>query len=670
MLVIKRYSTTFSNDLSILLIYFSNFYVNCPPKIKAMRKFITTFLSAGLIVSAGAQGIMTPEMLLNLSRLRTPGMSEDGKSIVYGVQKFDVNENAGKMKYYTLPINGTVPTEIKNTNDYLPNTSLSADGKFILKVKEVKIKNVFGKDLYPDLSKSEVMVYDDLNYRHWDTWEDGLYSHLFIENTTGKADTTLDIMANEPFDCPQKPFGDEADYRWSPDSKHIIYVTKKKYGKDYATSTNTDIYSYDIESKKTINLTEGMKGYDMSPAYSSQGILAWLSMKTDGCESDKNDIVVDNGASKINLTKDWDGTVEGFKWSNDGKKLFFTAAMDGTMNLYEVTYPGQSKTLPSVRQITNGDFDVKDIAGESANTLFVSRSDMNHALELYSVEVGTGKMKQLTHLNDSIYKSIKLSKVEKRYVTTTDNKKMLEWIIYPPDFGSNKKYPTLLYCQGGPQSALTQSYSYRWNFQLMAANGYIVVAPNRRGMPGYGVKWNDDISKDYGGQVMQDYLSSIDNFSKEAFVDKSRLGCVGASFGGYSVFYLAGIHQKRFKTFISHDGIFDWKSMYGTTEELWFVNWDIGGAYWEKDNAAAQKSYTQFNPINLVDKWDTPMLIIQGGKDYRVPPEQGLSAFQATQLKGIKSRMLYFPNENHWVLQAQNGLVWHHEFFRWLKETL
>jgi dipeptidyl aminopeptidase/acylaminoacyl peptidase len=295
---------------------------------------------------------------------------------------------------------------------------------------------------------------------------------------------------------------------------------------------------------------------------------------------------------------------------------------------------------------------------------------MNHATELYTVNLPDGKMTPLTNVNDGTYSKLTLSKIEKRWVKTTDNLNMLVWIIFPPDFDPNKKYPTLLYCQGGPQSALSQFYSFRWNFQLMAANGYIIIAPNRRGMPGHGVKWNEQISKDHGGQVMQDYLSAIDNVAKEKYVDTDRLGCVGASYGGYSVFYLAGIHEKRFKTFISHDGIFNLKSMYGTTEELFFVNWDLGGPYWNKSNAAAQKSYNQFDPSNLVDKWDTPIMIVQGGKDYRVPIGQGLEAFQAAQLKGLKSKLLFLPEENHWVLHAQNAIVWQREFFKWLRETL
>ncbi len=302
--------------------------------------------------------------------------------------------------------------------------------------------------------------------------------------------------------------------------------------------------------------------------------------------------------------------------------------------------------------------------------MIVTRTDMNHASEIFSFDLKNKTFKQLTQVNNDFYGKLDLPTVEKRMVTTKDNKQMLVWVILPPNFDKNKKYPTLLYAQGEPQSALSQFYSTRWNFQLMASQGYIIVAPNRRGMPGHGVEWNADISGDWGGNAMQDYLDAIDAISKETYVDKNRLGAIGASFGGYSVFWLAGNHDGRFKTFISHDGVFDTRAMYGTTEELFFVNHDFGGAYWEKDNAKAQKAFNEFNPITYVDKWDTPIMIVQGGKDYRVPIEQGLGAFQAAQLRGIKSKLLYLPEENHWVLQPQNALVWQREFFSWLKETL
>jgi len=615
-----------------------------------------------------AQGAMTPELLWKLGRVGAIGITKDGKSVVYSVTTFNAEKNDASSKQFMMPIEGGEATQIVDGSSLVSNRHISPTGTHRINVKDVKLQKVFGADHYPHLSKSEVMVYDDLMYRHWDTWVDGEFNHIFLHK--GNEASGIDIMKGEPYHCPTNPWGGEEDYTWSPDGEQIIYVTKRKSGKEYALSTNTDLYAYDIETGKTTNLTEGMMGYDTHPLFSSTGALAWLSMKRDGYEADKNDIIVKEGDVQQNLTQHWDGTVNSFLWKEDGSGLYFNAPIDGTVQLFEVDYPGKTKKKPVVKQITKGQFDVRGLVGIAGNKMVVSRTDMNHASELYTVALSDGSMKQLTHVNDDHYNSIKLSKVEKRYVKTTDKKDMLVWVIYPPDFDPNKKYPALLYCQGGPQSALSQFYSFRWNLQIMAAHGYIVVAPNRRGMPGHGVEWNEAISKDYGGQPMRDYLSAIDALAKESYVDKDRLGAVGASFGGYSVFYLAGIHEHRFKSFIAHDGIFNMKSMYGTTEEMFFVNWDNGGAYWEKDNKVAMKTYSDFDPSNLVNNWNTPMMIVQGGKDYRVPDGQAFEAFQAAQLKGLKSRLLYFPNENHWVLKAQNGLVWQKEFFRWLKETL
>jgi dipeptidyl aminopeptidase/acylaminoacyl peptidase len=650
---------------------FANFSIFNPDSLSRMIR--TTLLLVGALCfrSIFAQNSMTPELLWQLGRVSGLGISKDGKSAIYRVSVPDITEDKSSSKLYSIPIAGGTPVEVSISEEQIADHNLSPDGKYTITVKDVKIKKVFGKDYYSDLGKSKVQIYENLNYRHWDEWEDGSFSHLFVHQVVnGKAGDGTDIMAGEPNDSPQKPFGGDEDYTWSADSKQIVYVDKKKFGTAYAVSTNTDLYSYTIASGITTNLTQGMMGYDTHPTYSSQGVLAWLSMKRDGYEADKNDIIVRSGSATINLTEKWDGTVANFTWSSKGDKIYFIAAVEGTEQLFEVDFAGLDKKTSVIKQITNGEFDINGLVGQSGNTMIVSRTDMNHAAELYAVDLSNGTLRQLTHVNDQIYQRLNLSKIEKRMVPTTDGKKMLVWVIYPPGFDPSKKYPTLLYCQGGPQSALTQFYSFRWNFQLMAANGYIIVAPNRRGMPGYGVAWNEQISKDHGGQVMQDYLSAIDNVKQENFVDKDRLGCVGASYGGYSVYYLAGIHNHRFKTFVAHDGIFDFKSMYGTTEELWFVNWDLGGPYWDKNNAAAQKSYAQFDPINLVDKWDTPILIYHGGRDYRVPLDQGLEAFQAAQLKGIKSRLIVFPEENHWVLHVQNALVWQREFYRWLKETL
>lgn len=631
-----------------------------------MKKIILFTL---ISLHAMAQNTMTPELLWKLGRISPLGISKDGKNIVYKVSTPSVAENKSSSKTYILPISGGVPTEVKDITTVFADKNISPDGKYIVYNEEVKIDKVHGKDFYPELQKSDAQIYNGLDYRHWDTWNEGKFNHVFYkENKEGAVG--IDILKGENFDSPQKPFGGDEDYIWSPDSKSILYVCKKKAGTQYAISTNTNIYQYELATGKTINLTEDNQGYDMAPQFSSTGNLAWLQMKRDGYEADKNDIIVAFKGIKMNLTANWDGSVDHFLWSKDGKSIYFIAAVDGTKQLFEVNFPGVTKIAIQVHQITNGDFDVNDIIGFSGDTVFLTRADMNHATEIYSYHLKKKTWIQLSHVNSAVYDTLALSKTERRYVTTTDGKKMLVWVILPPNFDATKKYPTLLYCQGGPQSPLTQFYSYRWNFQLMAANGYIVVAPNRRGMQGHGVEWNEQISKDWGGQVMDDYLSAIDNVAKESYVDKTRLGCVGASYGGYSVFYLAGIHNNRFKTFIAHDGVYNTQSMFGTTEEVFFNNWDFGGAYWEKDNAAAQKSYTQFNPMNLVDKWNKPILIIQGGKDFRVPIGQGQEAFQAAQLRGIKSRFLYFPEENHWVLKPQNAQIWQKEFFKWLKETL
>ena len=616
---------------------------------------------------------LTPELLWKIGRVSAKGITKDKKFVIYTVSNPQVAENKFQKTTYKVAVNGGEVSEAKNADELLLNTSVSPDGKYKLSDKEILINHVKGSDKYKDLPQSNAYVFTSLNYRHWDTWAEGKFNHVFLAtNDTEGAKNAKDIMPGKPFDCPTKPFGGDEDYIWSPDSKHIVYVTKTKEGTAYTISTNTDLFEYDIATGTTNNLTEYNNGYDLNPAYSVDGKLAWLQMKRDGYEADKQDIAIMYNGAYYNLTDKRDDIhVESFKWSDDGKAIYFNAPINGTLQLFRIDQFIATKTSFSgtITQLTTGDFDIAAIVGEIEGKLVVSRDDMNHAPELYTVELSSGKMAQLTHVNDAFYGRLNLCKTERKFIETTDKKQMLEWIIYPPDFDPAKKYPTLLYCQGGPQSALTQFYSFRWNFQLMASQGYIILAPNRRGMPGYGTKWNEEISKDWGGQVMNDYLSAIDDASNLPYVNKSRLGCIGASFGGFSVFALEGLHNGRFKTFIAHDGVFDFRSMFGTTDEMWFEYWEKGGAYWEKDNSVAQRSFAQ-SPSNFVDKWNTPIMIVQGGKDYRVPIEQGQQAFQAAQLKGIKSKFLYLPNENHWVMSPQNALVWQREFYEWLKETL
>jgi dipeptidyl aminopeptidase/acylaminoacyl peptidase len=635
-----------------------------------MKKTSSLVFLSALWISLHAQQNLSPIQLLELNRVSAIGLSNDQQSVVYQSSQYNVKANSRQKKYYLLPISGADKKEIKDYSSYLSDPHVSPDGQYRLFTKEVKINAVSGQDFYPELKHSKVQIYEGLQYRHWDNWEDGAFSHLFVE-LIDQGVEPIDLLQDQPFDCPQMPFGGAEDYVWHPNSKEVLYVSKKLTGTSYTQSTNTDIYAYNIETKQTKNLSAENKGYDTAPAFSSKNQLAWLQMKRDGYESDKNDLVLRFEAGTVNLTKDWDGTVNSFQFSNQGDRIFFVAPVDGTVQLFEIPLPtSYSAAISTPKQITDGAFDVHGIVGQRGSTLVVSRRDMNRASELYTVDLSSGNMTQISHENDALYATINSSKVIKRLVKTTDNKLMLTWVIYPPNFDKSKKYPTLLYCQGGPQGALSQFYSFRWNFQLMAAQGYIVVAPNRRGMPGHGVEWNEQISGNYGGQNMQDYLAAIDDLAKEPYVDKERIGCVGASYGGYSCFYLAGIHEGRFKTFIAHDGIFNWKSMYGTTEEMFFVNWDMGGNYWDKSNKVAQRSFNEYSPIEKVANWDTPMLIIQGGKDFRVPIGQGLEAFNAAQLKGIKSKLLFFPEENHWVLSIQNALIWQKEFFKWLKETL
>ncbi|MEC4112639.1 S9 family peptidase [Myroides pelagicus] len=633
-----------------------------------MKKIFLFALSLASF-SAMAQEVMTKELLWKLGRVTPLGISKDGKNLIYKVGYANMEENNFDSKTYQVPLAGGEAIEVADYKDLLQDKNVSPDGEFILMDKAVKMNSVLGRDLYPEMTKSDAYVYDGLDYRHWDTYNDGKHNHVLYA-PMGKDDQAIDIMPNEPFDSPQKPFGGDEDYIWTPDGTGIVYVSKKKFGTEYALSTNTDLYEYNLETKVTKNLTEENLGYDTNPTYSPQGHLTWLQMKRDGYEADKNDLIVRFMGVDQNLTANWDGTVASYKWSKDGESIYFTAAVSGTVQLFEVNFPGRKRIAPVVRQLTDGMFDVTGIVGIEDDKAIVTRTDFNHATEVFSYDFKKKKWNQITKVNDEIYSKIALSKSEKRIVKTVDGKDMVTWVIYPPNFDPNKKYPTLLYAQGGPQSALSQFYSFRWNFQLMAAEGYIIVAPNRRGMPGHGVEWNEAISKDWAGKPMQDYLAAIDDVAKEKYVDKDRLGAVGASYGGYSVFYLAGIHEKRFKSFIAHCGVFDLVSMYGTTEEVFFPNFDTGGAYWDKDNKDAQNAYTNFNPINNVDKWDTPILVIHGGKDYRVPIGQGQAAFQAAQLRGIKSRFLFLPDENHWVVQPQNAQVWQGEFFRWLKETL
>lgn len=653
---------------------------------------------------------MSPEVLWSFGRLGGAQVSPDGKTVLYTVTYYNIEENKSYRDIYTIPVSGGEATNITNSGSKEFNVVWRPDGKKIgylssasgsvqlweINTNGSNVKQVSGIDggisgfqyspdqskiyylksvklddnvneLFLDLPKANARIENDIMYRHWDTWHDYTYNHIFVADySNGKVGAGKDILEGEKFDSPMKPFGGTEQIVWSPDGLTLAYVCKKKVGKEYAVSTNSEIYLYNVESGKTINFTSGMMGYDQNPVFSPDGKqLAWESMERDGYEADKVRLFIANieSGEKKDYTQKFDQNVAGLNWSADGKSIYFISDIHATDEIYRLDLADNS-----IVRLTDGVHNYQSVT-PVGDKLLAQKVSMSQPAELYLVDPVTGKESPLTRINKGILDQLSMGKVEKRWIETTDGKQMAVWVIYPPHFDPNKKYPTLLYNQGGPQGTVSQFWSYRWNFQMMAANDYIIVAPNRRGLPGFGQEWNEQISKDYGGQNIKDLLTAIDEMAKEPFVDETKLGAVGASYGGFSVLYLAGNHEKRFKAFIAHDGIFNFEHMYTSTEEMWFVNFDYGGAYWDKTNAAAQRSY-EFSPHKYIQNWDTPILIVQGEKDYRVPAEQGMAAFNAAILQGVPAQMLYFPEENHWVLQPQNGILWQRVFFNWLDKYL
>ena len=569
------------------------------------------------------------------------------------------------MQLWTMKADGSDRKQISKREGDINDFAFSPDESKLLFIADVK----YGQstvDKYPDLPKASGLIVKDLMYKHWDEWVQTVPHPFVADFKDGKIENEKDILKGEPFECPMKPFGGIEQLAWSPDGKTLAYSCRKKTGKEYALSTNSDIYFYNIETGKTENKTEGMMGYDKNPVFSPDGKwLAWESMERDGYEADKNRLFLMNvqTGEKTDLSVNFDQNAEALSWSADSKSIYFTSCWHAVTEIYRADIVEKKIT-----QITKGVHDYNFVTQAKDKLIGVYHS-MSKPDEIYNIDPKTGRETELTFENKNILAKLEMGKVEERWVETTDHKQMLVWVVYPPHFDKTKKYPTLLFCEGGPQSTVSQFWSYRWNFQLMAANDYIVVAPNRRGLPGFGKEWLEQISGDYGGQNMLDYFSAIDALAKEPFVNKDKLGCVGASYGGFSVYWLAGHHQKRFKAFLAHDGMFNLPQQYLETEEMWFVNWDLGGPYWDKANAIAQKSYAN-SPHLFVDKWDTPILVIHGEKDYRILASQGMAAFNAAVLRGVPAEMLIFPDENHWVLKPQNGILWQRTYYEWLDKWL
>jgi dipeptidyl aminopeptidase/acylaminoacyl peptidase len=658
-------------------------------------------------------GQFTPEVLWSLGRIGGVTTSPDGTKIAYQVSYYSVEENASHTVIYVMDDEGgNVKLLTRNAasdhspawidNDRIAFLSvkngiqqiwqMNADGSHRKQLsfadKDVEgfmfspdmsnvlmimsVPNPLVKERqYEDLPKASGMIADDLMFRHWDTWVTSL-PHPFIAAFDGKkvSDKTMDLLEGEPFESPMLPFGGIEQFAWSPDSRTLAYTCRKKSGTEYAKSTDSDIFLYDIQSGQTRNICKEADddknmGYDTNPKFSDDGrYIAWQSMERDGYESDINRLYVMDLQEnrKWWVTKNFDSNVDDYIWAKGKNYLYFIGSWQGCMSLYNVDFEG------NILPVNNDACDYNSLAWGSGNRLVVTRQSMRFATEIYSVDTRRGLAQKLSHENDRIFSQLPNIKVEARAVKTTDGKDMLTWVAFPPNFDETKKYPTILFCEGGPQSMVSQFWSYRWNFRIMAAQGYIVVAPNRRGLPGFGKKWLEQISGDYGGQCMQDLLSAIDDISNEPYVDKDRLGCVGASFGGYSVYWLAGHHEGRFKCFIAHDGIFNLEQQFVETEEMWFPQWDLGGPYWDK-NSVTKSTYAT-SPHLFADKWDTPILCIHGEKDYRILYSQAVSAFQAARLRGVPAELLLFPDENHWVLKPQNGIMWQRTYFNWLDRWL
>ena len=679
-----------------------------------LRRSLALLAFALLAPLLPAQDRMTPELLWELGRLGDATVSADGTTVVYAVRHYDLEENGGTSTIHVLdlasgatrplvhewksagalqfastpfgervyftgrsgkdddtqiwalnPVDGAL-LQVTDLEDGAGNMKVSPDGKHVAFTQDVKLDETVN-DLFEDLPEADARIIDSLMYRHWNAWHDYAYSHLFVApiGEDGRAGEAVDMMEDWKVDCPVPPFGGASHYAWSPSGTHIAFTAKE--AERWAESTDSDIYLIGIDApSERRNLTEGQEGYDNDPVWSPDGTkLAYHSMERAGFEADRNRIMVlelDSG-EQVEATAGLDQTAHGATWTPDGGSLVFMSERRGTNQLFHLSAGGGEP-----RQLTEGvcNWSLIELLPDGQGAL-VKRQDMTRPNELWLLSLADGSSKALTDINGEVYADLKLPKVEERWVEATDGKEIHCWVIYPPDFDESQSWPLLTYCQGGPQGQIGQWFSFRWNFHLMASSGYVVVAPNRRGLPGFGRAWNDQISGDWGGQAMQDILSATDAMLAEPYIDAERTGAIGASFGGYTVYWLMGNHEDRFKTMIAHCGVFNLESMYGSTEELFFVNWDLGGPYWKGE--ALQANYDRFSPHRFVGKWNAPLLVIHGQKDFRVPVTQGMEAFTAAQVQGVESRFLYYPEEGHWVLSPQNGVLWHRVFFDWLDRS-
>jgi len=615
---------------------------------------------------------------------------------------------------WTMKADGSNRQQVSKTDGKVEGFLFSPDRQKVIILKSIPFHEII-KENPADLPKASGRLVTDLMYRHWDHYVESI-QHPFVAEVNSQFSILnsqlTDILEDEPYECPMEPFGGIEQLAWSPDSKTIAYTCRKKTGLAYSISTDSDIYLYELGTRETTNLckpadyvepkidpTTSMKyqavnakenlvnnvGYDQNPKFSPDGkYVAWLSMERNGYEADRQRLCVCELSTGIKqyVTESFDSNVDDFVWSDTkDAKIYFIGVWHATENLYSVTIEkakakgGQSTA--KVTRLTNECADWGSLQMlNNGRQLLMERHSFTEPADLYVVTPNTKKpeatvMTQITHENKHILDQLAKPQVDSRWVKTTDGGEMLYWVILPPHFDPAKKYPTLLFCEGGPQSPVSQFWSYRWNFFIMAAQGYVIIAPNRHGLPGFGQEWLEEISGDWTGQCMNDYLTAIDDAAENlSYVDRDHLGAVGASFGGFSVYYLAGHHEKRFKCFIAHDGAFNLASMYLETEENWFSNWEYDEAYWHRPQLPNAKKTYHDSPHKYVENWDTPILCIHGEKDYRICYTQGMQAFNAARMKGLEAQLLIFPDENHWVLKPQNGILWQRTYFNWLDRWL